>query len=51
MASLDLTSFNSALKVHYTAQRIEDMVYSDNPLLAMLPKMEDFGGKNLPIND
>lgn len=49
MASLDLTSFNSALKVHYTAQRIEDMVYSDNPLLAMLPKMEDFGGKNLPI--
>lgn len=49
MASLDMTSFNSALKVHYTAQRIEDMVYSDNPLLAMLPKMEDFGGKNLPI--
>ncbi len=21
----------------------------DNPLLAMLPKMTDFGGKNLPI--
>lgn len=25
------------------------MVYQDNPLLAMLPKMEQFGGKNLPI--
>lgn len=25
------------------------MVYADNPFLAMLPKMEQFGGKNLPI--
>lgn len=25
------------------------MVYADNPLLAMLSKMESFGGKNLPI--
>lgn len=25
------------------------MVYADNPLLAMMNKMEDFGGKNLPI--
>lgn len=25
------------------------MAYKDNPLMAMLPKMEDFGGKNLPI--
>lgn len=47
--SLDLTSFAAALKQHYTDDRIENMVYSDNPLLAMLPKMQDFGGKNLPI--
>lgn len=47
--SLDLTSFASALKVHYTADKVENMVYQDNPLLAMLPKMTDFGGKNLPI--
>jgi hypothetical protein len=47
--ALDLTSFASALKVHYTNDRVENMVYNDNPLLAMLPKMEDFGGKNLPI--
>ena len=47
--SLDMTSFSAALKQHYTNDRVENMVYSDNPLLAMLPKMEDFGGKNLPI--
>lgn len=47
--SLDMTSFASALKVHYTADRVENMVYRDNPLLALLPKYEQFGGKNLPI--
>ncbi len=47
--SLDMSSFAAALKVHYTSDRVENMVYKDNPLLAMLPKMEDFGGKNLPI--
>ena len=47
--SLDLISFASALKQHYTADRVENMVYMDNPLLALIPKMEDFGGKNLPI--
>ncbi len=47
--SLDMTSFASALKVHYTSDRVENMVYKDNPFLAMVPKMEDFGGKNLPI--
>lgn len=49
MASLDTTSFASALKQHYTNDRVENMVYKNNPLLAMLPKMTDFGGKNLPI--
>jgi hypothetical protein len=47
--SLDMTSFASALKAHYTPDRVENMVYQDNPLLAMIPKMESFGGKNLPI--
>lgn len=47
--ALDMQSFAAALKVHYTADRIENMVYADNPLLAMLPKYEQFGGKNLPI--
>lgn len=47
--ALDLTTFASALKQHYTSDRVENMVYKDNPLLAMMPKMEQFGGKNLPI--
>lgn len=47
--SLDMTSFDAALKQHYTADRVLDLVYKDNPLLALMPKYEDFGGKNLPI--
>lgn len=47
--SLDVTTFAAALKQHYTADRVENMVYADNPLLALMPKMESFGGKNLPI--
>lgn len=46
---LDLTTFDAALKQHYTDDRVQNMVYKDNPLFAMLPKMEDFGGRNLPI--
>lgn len=47
--SLDMTAFDAALKVHYTDDRVQNMVYEDAPLLALLPKMEQFGGKNLPI--
>ncbi len=47
--SLDLNSFSSALKEHYTTDMVENMVYKDNPLLAIMPKYERFGGKNLPI--
>jgi len=47
--ALDLPSFDAALKQHYTSDMVENMVYQDNPLLAMIPKYEDFGGKNLPI--
>ena len=47
--SLDMTTFDAALKVHYTDDRVKNIVYKNNPLLAMLPKMERFGGKNLPI--
>lgn len=47
--SLDMTSFAAALKQHYTADRVENMVYKDNPLLAMIPKYEQFGGENLKL--
>lgn len=45
--TLDLTTFASALKQHYTSDKIENMVYPDNPTLALVSKMESFGGKNL----
>lgn len=47
--ALDLTSFAAALKQHYTDEHIYNMVYSDNPLMAMLTKYENFGGQNMPI--
>ena len=47
--SLDLTTFDAALKQHYLPIRVENMVYKENPLLAMLAKYESFGGKNMPI--
>jgi hypothetical protein len=47
--SLDMSSFDAALKQHYTSDRVLNMVYKDNPLFALMPKYESFGGKNLPI--
>lgn len=47
--SLDLTSFEPALKQLYPEKRIEDLVYKDNPLLAMIPKTEMFYGKDAKI--
>ena len=49
MASLDLTSFAGALKEHYAGQRVQNMVYKNNPFLAMVSKYEKFGGKNYPL--
>jgi len=49
MSSLDMTSFDAALKQHYTNDEIMRMTYKDHPFLALVPKMTDFGGKNLPI--
>lgn len=49
MTALDLTSFAPALKEHYTDQRIENMVYKNQPFLALLKKYEKFGGKDMPI--
>lgn len=43
--ALDMTSFEAALKEHYTADAVENMVYMDNPFLALVPKQEDIGGE------
>ncbi len=46
--ALDLTSFAFALKEYYTDARVREMVYKNNPLHALLPKMETFTGENMP---
>lgn len=46
---LNLTSMNAALKELYDGQVVENLVYADNPFLAMVPKKTDFGGKYKPI--
>lgn len=48
-AQIDMTSFDAVLKVHYTGDEVANATYEDQPLLAMMPKYEKFGGKNLPI--
>ncbi len=45
----DLTAYDAALKNHYTQDRVEDMVFKNNPFFALVPKMESFGGDELPI--
>lgn len=46
MPSLDLTSFDYALKQVYSRDRVYKDLYEDNPFLAMVPKDENFKGKN-----
>lgn len=46
---LDLTAMNGALKELYDGQSVENLVYADNPFLAMVPKKTDFGGKYKPV--
>ena len=36
--ALNMTTFAAALKQHYTDEKIENMVYKDNPFLAMISK-------------
>lgn len=45
----DMNAMNAALKELYDGQTVANLVYSDNPLLAMLPKGTDFGAKYKPL--
>ena len=47
--SFDLGAANAALKELYDDQKIANLVYKNNPFMAMVPKMEEFGGKYMPI--
>lgn len=48
-AYLDLSSMNAALKELYDGQTVENLVYADNPFMAMIKKTTDFGGKYKPV--
>ena len=47
--ALDMTTFAAALKQHYVDLTVKNLVYKNNPLMALLPKYEKFGGANLPL--
>lgn len=46
MASANtLTTFDFAIKEHYTPEMVENMVYMNNPMLALIPKYEEMRGE------
>ena len=47
--ALNFNTVNQAMKIHYRSLRVKEMVYKNNPLLAMIPKYESFGGLSMPI--
>tara|TARA_R110002020_G_scaffold247905_4_gene461946 strand:+ start:2059 stop:3357 length:1299 start_codon:yes stop_codon:yes gene_type:complete len=47
--TLNFNTVNEAMKIHYRSLRVKEMVYKNNPLLAMMPKYESFGGLSMPI--
>lgn len=51
MAELNMTSFAAGLKQMYSPEKVKNLVYTDHPLFALIPKMENFVGENyvLPI--
>lgn len=49
MASATTTSLDAVLKVYYTDQKVKLMQYGESTLLAVMPRMTSFKGKNLPI--
>lgn len=49
MGYQNLTTMNAALKELYSGQVVENLVYKNNPFMAMLKKNTDFGGKYKPV--
>ena len=45
----NVTNFDAALKQIYSSSNLARTTLSRRPLLAMLPKRSDFGGRNMPI--
>ncbi len=46
---LNQTTFEAALKYHYGPQTLKEIAYKQRPLLAMMAKMDNFGGRSLPL--
>ncbi len=49
MSSYDLSSYSAALKVFYDDQKMQDMVYRNNPFWALVPKSQQMGGSQYPV--
>lgn len=49
MANLTVANTNYLLKTLWPQERVENLVYADNPLLAMIPKDKTFYGENMYI--
>lgn len=49
MTSITLTNMDAALKQYYKGENYEEVTYPKRPLFAMLPKKEDFKGRNMPV--
>lgn len=47
--AFDMSSADPILKVHYGPQRLEEIAFKKRPLLAMIPKYTNFGGRNYPM--
>ena len=48
-AYFDLSAANAVLKELYFGQTPENLVYKNNPFLALVPKKTDAGGKYIPV--
>lgn len=47
--SADTSTYADILKEYYTEQRLIELMQQDAPLLALMPKSEQFGGDVLPV--
>lgn len=45
----DIPAATAALKELYSGQVVQNLVYKDNPYIAMVPKKTDFYGKSYPV--
>ena len=47
--TFDMVAADAALKELYDDQKVQSLVYKNNPFLAMVPKFTEFGGRSMPL--